>query len=322
MKSTDFAQLKRHLTELQPRQRHELLMLLQQPDSFPELIARLEELTASHPTCPHCHDDAPYKWGSMNGRQRYRCRACRKTFTSLSGTPLARLRMAERWLTYAELMMASMTLRSAAKKCQINLGTSFRWRHRFLQLVDYLKSSELGGIVEADETLIRESFKGKRNLSKRKPRRRGSDKKNVKWVKVMVLRDRNHNEADFVMKRFTLRKLERCLLPRLRSGAVLCSDGHLNYEALAAKHHLLHKPVNSSAGQRVREEIFHIQGVNAYHSRLKQWMACFHGVATKYLHRYLGWFRWFEQTRKSDAQPIDFIWQCAVQPRFQQLKRT
>ncbi|MBR9857175.1 MAG: IS1 family transposase [Gammaproteobacteria bacterium] len=96
----------------------------------------------------------------MNGRQRYRCRACRKTFTSLTGTPLARLRMAERWLAYAELMMASMTLRSAAKKCQINQGTSFRWRHRFLQLVDYLKSSELGGIVEADETLIRESFKG------------------------------------------------------------------------------------------------------------------------------------------------------------------
>ena len=61
MKSTDFAQLKRQLTELQSRQRHELLMLLQQPYSFPELIAQLEELTASHPTCPHCRDDDSYK---------------------------------------------------------------------------------------------------------------------------------------------------------------------------------------------------------------------------------------------------------------------
>ncbi|MGP7735800.1 IS1595 family transposase [Oceanimonas smirnovii] len=322
MKSTDFNQLKLHLAELQPRQRHELLMLLQQPDSFPELIARLEELTALHPTCPHCRDTPPYKWGCMNGRQRYRCRVCKRTFNSLTGTPLSRLRMAERWLGYAELMMASTTLRYAAKQCQINLGTSFRWRHRFLQLVDYLKSSELAGIVEADETMIRESFKGKRKLTKRAPRRRGSDKKNIKWVKVMVLRDRHRNEADFVLKRFTLRKLELALLPRLQPDAVLCSDGHLNYEALAAKHHLLHKFVNSSAGQRVREEVFHIQGVNAYHSRLKQWMHRFHGVATKYLHRYLGWFRWFEQTRKSDVQPIDFIWQCAVQPRFQQFNRT
>jgi len=322
MDSTEFTQLKHQLAELRPRQRHELLMLLQGPDALPEFTARLEEITASQPICPHCHHEKPYKWGTMNGRQRYRCRACGKTFTSLTGTPLSRLRMSERWLPYAESMMDAETLRVAAKKCRINLATSFRWRHRFLHLVDYLKSSELGGIVEADETLMRESFKGKRNLNQRKSRKRGTDKHGVKWIKVMVLRDRNRNEADFVMKRFTLRKLERCLLPRLQPGAVLCSDGHLNYEALAAKHHVLHKPINSSASQRVREEIFHIQGVNAYHSRLKGWMERFHGVATKYLHRYLGWFRWFEQTKEDEIQPIDFIWQCAIKPRFQQLRRT
>ena len=32
-----------------------------------------------------------------------------------------------------------------------------------------------------------------------------------------------------------------------------------------------------------------IQNVNAYHSRLKNWMARFHGVATRYLPNYLGW---------------------------------
>jgi hypothetical protein len=35
----------------------------------------------------------------------------------------------------------------------------------------------------------------------------------------------------------------------------------------------------------------HIQNVNAYHSRFKEWLRRFHGVASHYLSNYLGW-RW------------------------------
>ena len=38
------------------------------------------------------------------------------------------------------------------------------------------------------------------------------------------------------------------------------------------------RPVNVAAGQRVIDGIYHIQNVNAYDSRLKQWMVKFHGV--------------------------------------------
>lgn len=34
--------------------------------------------------------------------------------------------------------------------------------------------------------------------------------------------------------------------------------------------------------------------VNSFHSRLKNWMTRFNGVATKYLSDYLAWFRWLE----------------------------
>lgn len=40
--------------------------------------------------------------------------------------------------------------------------------------------------------------------------------------------------------------------------------------------------------------MYHIQNVNAYDSRLKQWMQRFHGVATRYLENYLGWRRLIE----------------------------
>ena len=38
----------------------------------------------------------------------------------------------------------------------------------------------------------------------------------------------------------------------------------------------------------------HINNVNAYHSRLKEWLRRFHGVATRNLPNYLGWRRALE----------------------------
>jgi len=37
----------------------------------------------------------------------------------------------------------------------------------------------------------------------------------------------------------------------------------------------------------VHEKVLHIQNVNAYGSRFKQWLGRFNGVATKYLQSYL-----------------------------------
>lgn len=48
----------------------------------------------------------------------------------------------------------------------------------------------------------------------------------------------------------------------------------------------------------VKKSIFHIQHVNAYHKRLKQFMERFQGVATKYLDNYLFWFRYLERSKK------------------------
>jgi len=52
----------------------------------------------------------------------------------------------------------------------------------------------------------------------------------------------------------------------------------------------------------VRERIYHIQNVNAYHRRLKSFMAPFNGVATKYLDNYLAWFRFYD-LKKNEPLP-------------------
>jgi transposase-like protein len=323
MKQDDFDQLNISIDALSPSQRHQLLEKLQHPETIPAIIEHLEQQLQSHLKCPKCDHDQIHRWGTLKGLQRYRCRGCHKTFTALTNTPLSRLRKRELWMDYAQSMLNSETLRKAAARCHIHLSTSFLWRHRFLKLADALNAGELSGIVEADQTMFRESFKGQRKITQRQARKRGNDdKKAAKWVPVLVARDRSAGEADFVLKHFTRKKLDQHLLPLLSADIVLCSDGHLTFERFAQKHHLEHQVLNASAGERVKGSVFHIQGVNNYHQRLKVWIQRFHGVATKYLHRYLGWFRWFDQNRSEIEQPFDFMKDFITAKNIQHLGRT
>jgi len=43
-----------------------------------------------------------------------------------------------------------------------------------------------------------------------------------------------------------------------------------------------------------KEGVYHIQHVNAFHSKLKGWMYKFRGVSTKHLANYMYWFKWLE----------------------------
>lgn len=319
----DLDQLATAIEALSPAQRRQLLEKLQHPDTLPDIIEHLDQQLKANLKCPRCEHEQIYRWGSDNGLQRYRCRGCHKTFTALTGTPLAQLHKRQLWMEYAQSMLDAEALRKAAKRCDVHLTTAFRWRHRFLALVDYLNARQLTGIVEADQTLFRESFKGQRKITRRPARKRGNDdKKAAKWVPVLVARDRSAGEADFVLDHFTLKNVEQHLLPRLSQDIVLCTDAHLTFEAFTAKHKLEHQVLNASDGERVKGKAFHIQGVNNYHQRLKGWLQRFNGVATKYLPHYLGWFRWFEQRRADIHQPIDFMIDLIKHEVFQHNYRT
>lgn len=83
------------------------------------------------------------------------------------------------------------------------------------------------------------------------------------------------------------KSLERHLLGRIASDAVLVTDGLKPYNYFCSKNNLSHEVVKSEKGMRTSGS-YHIQNVNSYHSRLKNWISItFHGVATKYLNHYL-----------------------------------
>jgi hypothetical protein len=80
----------------------------------------------------------------------------------------------------------------------------------------------------------------------------------------------------------------------LDSDVVLCTDSATNYKSFANKKGIPHEILNAHKGVRVKQGIYHIQHVNAYHHRLKKWMERFKGIGTKYIDNYLFWFRFLE----------------------------
>ena len=154
------------------------------------------------------------------------------------------------------------------------------------------------GIIEADETFFLESFKGQRHLP-RAPRQRGGVSvtrgTGPDQIPVLVVRDRSGQTADFQLEKLDAVHVQKALAPLMDTEAVLSTDGAAVYAAFAKRAGITHQVVQARPGRRVREGAFHIQNVNAYHSRLKNWMARFHGVATRYLPNYLGWRRMLER---------------------------
>jgi len=293
-----FTKLMTELENLTDSQVRYIEKWLKGTDSTSQLISELEERTVEKPECPHCHSSLINRHGKVNKMQRYRCKNCGKTFVATTATPLARLRYKELWLDYIRCMLDSKVLRECAKECGINLKTSFRWRHRFLALPSTLKASRLEGIIEADETLFPYSEKGAKKLSRpphkrgMKAQKRGRSKED--WVPVLTVRDRAKNTYEAILPDVTTETLHKELVGKLEKDSVLCSDGYKSYIALSEKNDLIHKRLDVAGGIKVIDKVFHIQNVNAYHSRLKLWIKRFHGVATKYLDHYLGWFRYMD----------------------------
>jgi transposase-like protein len=309
MKAAAFQVLVGQLPALSARQRATVVRLLSQPAAGEAVIDLIESQATDPRHCPHCHATRILAWGRSHGLPRYRCGACRRTFNALTGTPLSRLRHKDRWLTHSAALRDSLSVRQAATACGVAVSTAFRWRHRFLRTAKSDQPSQLSGIVEADETFFRRSFKGSRQWKQpppeaakpaRKARHRGTrpGKRGTpldEHVPVLIVRDRQGCTGDAILPDLTTATISARLMPMLGQDALLCTDASRAYGAIMQTAGIRHEPVNAAAGERVRDRVFHIQNVNAYDSRLKQWMRRFNGVATRYLDSYLGWRRMIER---------------------------
>ena len=299
MRAPHFKKWFAKLPALNVPQRLQTLAALHPAAGLDQVIAVIGQVGAASRQCPACTSRRYHRHGHANGLQRYRCRDCGRSYNDLSGTPLARLRQRDKWLDYLDTVLDSTSVRKAAAQVGVHRNTAFRWRHRFLDRPKHDRPQRLHGIAEADEMFILESQKGARKLDR--PARKRGGRASRRGISgeldcILVARDRGGQTIDAVVGRgaLTAAQLERHLLPRLDRQVLLVSDAHGAYRSFARKHGIAHEAVNLRAGVRVRRGaagVIHVQNVNAYHQRFRQWLSQFRGVASRYLPNYLGW-RW------------------------------
>ncbi|GAB3390195.1 IS1595 family transposase [Lysobacter fragariae] len=309
-------ELKRWMAEavkLTPGQREQVLARLQEGAAV-DAVATVLRSGEPPAACPKCRCSRIVRNGQANGVQRFKCNDCGASFNRLTGTPLARLRQRAKWLQQVEGLDAGLSVRKAAVRMGVHRTTAFRWRHRFLAVPRDTKCNRLAGVVEADEAYVLRSYKGQRCRlladGSRGPRRRGgrAAKRGLsdEQVPVLVARNRVGQTTDFVLKSANKQGLMAVLPTAVATDAVLCTDGSAMLASVARDLGLEHYGLNTLRGERKRGA-WHIQNVNAYHSRFKAWMARFKGVATSYLPNYLGWFRALDRNAQSGAKAASLL---------------
>jgi transposase-like protein len=295
MRKQKFSELLVQVKDLTEVQRSALREVLGKAQHEKSPAALVDEKFAGKPACPQCRSGSLHKWGIVSDIQRYRCKDCGRSFNALTGTPMARLRKKELWLEYSKALADSLSLSKAAERCGIDRTTAFRWRHRFLHSPSQSKAC-CSGITEVDETYFRESFKGKK-LFHRKPRKRGKEASmrglSAEQIPVVVARDRAGQTCDAVLRTRTAKEVGLRIGNHISPASILCIEQSRILIKFAKDRGLAFETIGTKQ-RRGREKVFHVQNVNAYHSRLKNWMHRFHGVATERLSSYLGWRRLHE----------------------------
>lgn len=313
MRKQELNRFVKAIEQLSWAQRQQLIGRLKAHQARHEACEVIEERLQGLRMCPHCRSWHVVRNGQARGLQRYKCRDCGKTFNALTGTSLARLRYRDKWLAQAQALIDGLSITKAAQQLEVARSTAFRWRHRFLTLPQTIKPASLDGIAEADETCILKSCKGQRTqlrTAARKARRRGGRATrrgmSVEHDVVLVVRDRSGSTTDQIVQALDTAHLAAVLQPLLPSDAVLCTDGSRALAAAARHIGIEHHAVNLSAGQRALGA-WHINNVNGFHSRLKNWLRRFNGVASSYLHHYLGWFRTLDRFSSNGLKPSTLL---------------
>ena len=260
-----------------------------------EALATLCSAVTPGQRCPHCESKGLHKWGRFADRQRYRCLACRRTFSDLTRSPAAYSKRIELWPQFVECMRGALPLRLCAALLKISLSTAFRWRHAILSAARQADDTTLSGRVELDELRMAHSMKGSRCLD-RPPRVRGARQRDpllfrTRRICVVIAQDQHSRTYSQHVDARNLRSEDVCsvLLPRLRKPLTIVSArGPYGCHAILA---------------RAAEAVFHtafpqidqqLRAVTDFRKRILSFLRPFRGVATKYLDNYLRWHRVLE----------------------------
>lgn len=232
--------------------------------------------------CPGCRGRRLHRWGvTTQGRQRWRCRACWKTFTATSGTAVSRLRSPAAFAIVVRDMLEPVprSCRALARDLAVDRMTIWRWRHKVGSTLAKVGTPSLAEIVETTSVILRESRKASREWvdHARAPHRHPAPNR-LRWI-------------DYRLQRLPLPKpMSPFLVP-----VVLATDRQDDCRATALSPGAAGLASSTMAASAALEPSVHsiatpdVPPATAG-KRLATFIAPFRGPATKHLPAYAAWF--------------------------------
>ena len=255
--------------------------------------------------CPHCAGREIVGWGRSHGLLRFRCKSCGRTFNTLTKTPMAHLRKKDRWLDHARAMIEQASPRRGALRNPFDDGVS-------------LASSVSARPCKRQAPELQNRRSGRNLRSRilqgptadlpRKARRRGGTARHPGLhqdnIPILVARDRSSATFDAILAQVDGASVSLALAEIVTPANHLISDGGKAIATFARRAGIAFHTVPSPGKPSPAAPHLHINNVNAYHGRLKQWLNRFNGVATKNLPNYLGGGALSKPGRQTRSQAI------------------
>ncbi|WP_238917164.1 hypothetical protein [Clostridium sp. YIM B02555] len=193
-------------------------------------------------------------------------------------------------------MLERKSLRFCAEKLEISLVTAFYWRHKVLQgLNNESVPSNLSGDVHIAKKLIPENFKGSKNITI-------NVRHNI-WVVAAKSGENSIIAKPISRCHWHLPSFNKKIYYLIDEKAYIVPYGD-RYISLVAKAH----------NKKRTKEVQNDKIIWSFQIILEKWLKRYHGVASKYLEKYLSLFILF--LTKKEINYMEIFKKLSLKNRF------
>lgn len=257
-------------------------------------IICVNQQPAERPNCPHCGGSHILKNGHKDGRQRFFCKDCKRTFTYTTNTLMENSHYGRSvWADFIRDTLYGESLDKSAGKFGFSHQTAFNMRHKILMALEDMAEQEpvlLSGVVEFDETFVLDCYKGAPvpESAGRGARKHGAkaSKRGIsnEYVAICTGIQRDGGVVAETVNRAkpSAEELKAVFQGHLAKDTIALTDGLRSYSILETLSGCTVVDTNKAKDGGA----FNLNTVNGLHSFIKDTYNHYRGVATKYLNRY------------------------------------
>ena len=283
-----------------------------------EFAFQLLPAEEERPCCPYCGEKYVIKYGKKDGKQRFQCKKCKKTFMLTTNTIVAESHQPiSVWRQFVADTLHLRPLDDSAQELELSHQCAFDMRHKILFALQDLYQDNptmLGEVTELDETYVLESYKGKAlpNHIDRNPRKHGAKaaKPGLSNEQICVCAGVQRSGASFAVAvnraKPSIEELKEAFGGHIDKSAMLLCDGLRGYSSLNTLADCEVIDVNNA--DLKEKSFYNLNSVNNFHSFIKEQYRAWRGVATKYLNRYMTLLCAVYRTVNA---PVDQLFKCS-----------